>query len=82
MNRQKITTVGELRKFISNIDDSVQVCFADRDCLPCRPYKWYINNGAKEFIEEKIVEHARERYFKDMDSMNIKDNAIVIHAEF
>lgn len=82
MSRQKITTVGELKKFLNDVDNDIQVSFADSSCLPCRPYKWYIYKNAEEFIKEKIRQEYQCNYFKDMNSCSIKNNAIVIHAEF
>ena len=69
MPRQRITTVGELRNFLNGVNDNVQVSFADRDCLPCDPFKWYIYNGAKDFIKERIVEGCQENYLKDMEEI-------------
>ena len=82
MNKIKITTVKELRNFLSSLSDDTQVVFADRDNLPCRPYTWECYSTAKEFIEDKIKQEYLDRYFNDIHSMKIEDNAVVIKASF
>lgn len=82
MNEIKITTVKELKEFLNSFGGDTQVVFADRDNLPCRPWVWRCYSNAKEFVEEKIIQEWHDRYFNDMHSMGIEDNAVVIKASF
>ena len=82
MDEIEITTVKELKDFLNSFSNDTQVVFADRDNLPCRPCTWRCYSNAKEFIESKIIQEWHDRYLKDMYSMGIKDNAVVIKASF
>lgn len=78
--KQRITTVGKLRKVLRDISDETQICISDDSLDPCKPHTFDIYTSAIGFIDKNINEDCIEYTLEDMRRSGIKSNAVVIYV--